>query len=130
MRWRKLFHREQSDADLLQEIHLHLAEEIDENVGRGMSPEQARRQAYLEFGNTQRVRETLWQQNTLAFVESISRDLTYALRTLSRTPGFTLMAVLLMALGIGATIRKAFCPHFYHTQEPKRPKVSPATITD
>jgi predicted permease len=75
---------------------------IDENIGRGMSPEQARRQAYLKFGNPQRVREILWQQNTQAFVESISRELKYALRTLSRTPGFTLMAVLVMALGIGA----------------------------
>jgi predicted permease len=102
MRWGKLFHRNQSDADLLQEIHRHLAEEIDENIGRGMSHEEARRQAYLKFSNPQRVREILWQQNTLAFIESVSRDLKYALRTLSRTPGFTLMAVLVMALGIGA----------------------------
>jgi macrolide transport system ATP-binding/permease protein len=102
MRWGKLFHRNQSDADLLQEIHRHLAEETDENIGRGMSHEEARRQAYLKFSNPQRVREILWQQNTLAFIESVSRDLKYALRTLSRTPGFTLMAVLVMALGIGA----------------------------
>ena len=47
-------------------------------------------------------KKILWQQNTQAFVESISRDLKYALRTLSRTPGFTLVAVLVMALGIGA----------------------------
>jgi predicted permease len=47
-------------------------------------------------------KKILWQQNTRAFVESISRDLKYALRTLSRAPGFTLMAVLVMALGIGA----------------------------
>jgi predicted permease len=47
-------------------------------------------------------KKILWQQNTQAFVESISRDLKYALRTLTRTPGFTLMAVLVMALGIGA----------------------------
>jgi predicted permease len=47
-------------------------------------------------------KKILWQQNTQAFIESISRDLKYALRTLSRTPGFTLMAVLVMALGIGA----------------------------
>jgi macrolide transport system ATP-binding/permease protein len=43
-----------------------------------------------------------WRQNTQAFVDTISRDLKYALRTLSRTPGFTLMSVLVMALGIGA----------------------------
>ena len=59
MRWRKLFHRSQGDADLLQEIRLHLEEEIEENVGRGMAPGEARRKAYLKFGSSQRVRETL-----------------------------------------------------------------------
>ena len=49
-----------------------------------------------------REKRILWQQNTQAFAESISRDLRYALRTLSRAPGFTLMAVMVMALGIGA----------------------------
>jgi predicted permease len=102
VRWRKLFHQNQSDADLLDEIRLHLAEEMEENVGRGMAPEEARRQAYLQFGNPQRVRETLWQRNSPAFVESVFRDLKYAARSLSRTPGFTLMALLVMALGIGA----------------------------
>ena len=102
MRWRKLFHRSQGDADLLQEIRLHLEEEIEENVGRGMAPGEARRKAYLKFGSSQRVRETLWQQNSLVFAESIFRDLKYASRSLTRTPGFTLMAVLVMALGIGA----------------------------
>jgi putative ABC transport system permease protein len=103
MSWRKFFNRGQSDADLLQEIHHHFAEEVDENLGRGMSPEEARRQAYLKFGNPQQMRETLRQQNTPAFVESISRDLKYALRTLSRTPVFALMAVLVMALESGRT---------------------------
>ena len=63
---------------------------------------EARRQAYLKFGNRQRVRETLWQQNTVACVESIFRDLKYGFRSLSRMPGFSLMVVLVMALGIGA----------------------------
>ena len=63
---------------------------------------EARRQAFLKFGNLQRVRETLWKQNTVACVEGILRDLKYGFRSLSRTPGFSLMAVLVMALGIGA----------------------------
>jgi putative ABC transport system permease protein len=102
MNWRKLLHRNHSDADLSQEIRLHLAEEMEENVTRGMAPEEARRQAYIKFGSPQRVRETVWQQNSVAFTESLFRDLKYALRSLSRTPGFTLMALLVMALGIGA----------------------------
>jgi predicted permease len=59
-----------------------------------------REKVYLGTGMAEK--KILWQQNTQAFVYSISRDLTYALRTLTRTPGFTLMAVLVMALGIGA----------------------------
>ena len=67
-----------------------------------MSEEEARRQAHLKFGSTRRVREELWRNNTFALLDNIWRDLKYATRTLARSPGFTVMAVLVMALGIGA----------------------------
>ena len=102
MNWRGWFRRKRRDAEVVQEIELHLAQEFEENVARGMSEEEARRQAYLKFGSPRRVREDLWQQNTWAALENIGRDLRYAVRTLGRTPGFTVMAVLVMALGIGA----------------------------
>ena len=59
MSWRRFFRRKRADADLEQEIDFYLAEEIDENLARGMSAEQARRQAWLKFGNPQQVRESI-----------------------------------------------------------------------
>ncbi len=104
MSWLRFFHRQQSDADLLQEIQLHFAEEVEENTARGMSPEEARRQAFLKFGNPQRVREDLWQQNTLIAVANLWRDVKYGLRTLRRAPGFAAISILVIALGIGANV--------------------------
>ncbi|HEX3470088.1 MAG TPA: ABC transporter permease, partial [Silvibacterium sp.] len=102
MSFHRFFKRRRSDVELAQEIEQHLAQECEDNVTRGMSPEEARRQAYLKFGSPRRVREELWQQNTVAFLENLRRDLKYAVRTLGRSPGFTVTAVLVMALGIGA----------------------------
>jgi hypothetical protein len=70
-------------------------------MARGMRPNEARRQARLKFGKTQKVRESLWKQNTIAVVESAWRDVKYAMRTLLQTPSFTVTAVLVIALGIG-----------------------------
>lgn len=104
MSWRRLFRRKREDADLVQEIDLHIAEETEENIARGVPPEEARRQALVKFGNPERVREDLWQQNTLNVSDNLWRDLKYAARTLSRSPGFSVVSVLVMTLGIGANV--------------------------
>ncbi len=103
MSWLRFFRRRRADAELREEIDAYLAEETDENIARGMKPGEARRLAKIKLGNPQSVRETLWQQNTVSLVDTLGRDLKYAVRTLARTPGFSLIAITVMALCIGAT---------------------------
>jgi len=102
MSWRKYFRRQRWDAERAQELESHIQSEIDDNVARGMSREEARRQAYLKFGNPTRVREEIWQMNSIAPLENFLRDLRYAWRTLRRNPGYALIAILTLGLGIGA----------------------------
>jgi putative ABC transport system permease protein len=99
----RFFHRRRRDRDLDREIAAHVNEERAENIARGLSPQEADRLARIKFGSARRVHEDLWQQNSLAPFENLTRDLRYTIRTLARTPGFTLTAILVMALGIGAT---------------------------
>ncbi len=102
MNLRRFLHRRRRNAELTQEIAEFLDREREENLARGMSEEEADRHARIKLGSTRRVHEDMWQQNSVAFFESIARDLKYAIRTLARTPGFTITVVLVMALGIGA----------------------------
>ena len=98
----KFFSRRKRDTEFAREIETHIAHEIDENIARGVSPEEARRQAYLKFGSARRVREEEWEFNTLRVFDDLWRDFRYSARTLWRTPAFALVAVIVMALGIGA----------------------------
>jgi predicted permease len=99
----RFFHRRRRDRDLDREIAAHIREERAENLARGLSPQEADRLARIKFGSARRVHEDLWQQNSVAPFENLTRDLRFTIRTLARTPGFTLTAILVMALGIGAT---------------------------
>ena len=102
MSWLRFFHRERSDAELQEEIENFLTEETADNEARGMSPDEARRQARIKLGNPQKVRESLWAQNSPPLLPQVGHDLKYAFRTLSRTPGFSIIAIVVMALCIGA----------------------------
>lgn len=104
MSWRRFFRRSRADAELAQEIDLYLDEETKENIARGLSPEEARRQARLKLGNPESVHDSLWRQNTLSALDHVLHDLKYSVRTLSRAPGFASIAILVMALGIGANL--------------------------
>ncbi len=102
MNIKRFFKRSKEDAELSEELEAHLAHEIDDNRARGMSEEEARRQAYLKLGNPLRIRDEAWETNRIAWLEDIWRDLRYGVRTLAKAPSFTLVALLVMALGIGA----------------------------
>ena len=102
MNLRRFFNRRKRDADLASEIEAHLAMEAEENRARGLSPEEALRRAQIKFGSQRRVRESEWERSTMKLLDDTGRDLKYAARTLARAPGFTIAAVLVMALGIGA----------------------------
>jgi predicted permease len=102
MSWLRFLRRKRSDAELHAEIEAFLTEETADNEARGMSPAEARRQARVKLGNSQKVRESLWAQNSPLPLANLGHDLKYAFRTLSRTPGFSIIAVAVMALCIGA----------------------------
>jgi predicted permease len=102
MSWSRFLRRKRSDAELQAEIDAFLTQETADNEARGMRPEEARRHARIKLGNSQRVRESLWVQNSPRALTNIGHDVKYAFRTLSRTPGFSIIAIAVMALCIGA----------------------------
>jgi predicted permease len=104
MRLQMLFHRGQEGTNLDDELQFHLDQQITENMATGMSGEEARHAAMRGFGNPTQLRDETrgtWNWNGL---ESFVRDARIAARTLLRTPGFALVATLVMALGIGANV--------------------------
>jgi predicted permease len=104
MRWRRFFQRKHTDAELQREIELHMEEEIAENVERGMSAEEARRQAYLKFGNVQQIREEVWRKNSWVGMENLFRDLKHVLRRLKNEPTAVITVAISLGLGIAANV--------------------------
>jgi putative ABC transport system permease protein len=101
MSFRRFTNRTRKDEDLAAEIDSHLAHAQDANSARGLSSEEARRQAYVRFGNSRSTRERVWRYRSFPWLEDLWRDLRFALRGLGKTPGFTIIAILVIAVGIG-----------------------------
>ena len=100
-RLRSFFRRAQQDRELDAEMFAHLELAIEENLERGLSPAEARRQALVRFGGPQQVKETLREARGLPLLETLFQDFRFALRMLRRSPGFALVAIFCLTLGIG-----------------------------
>ena len=102
LRLRSLFRKDKAELDLSEELQFHLQNQIDEYVAQGMGPQEARHAAFRSLGGGEQVKEECREARRMNLTENFMRDLRLGLRMLRRNPGFTVLVILCLTLGIGA----------------------------